>query len=191
MFAENLPRANNEAEHVHPEASAPRPASAPSVSTPTGALGQRGSAPSFLQRMDMRQKQHPREVNSFAYRKEINRMRQEARQSADRNRELNHRRQNAATARNAARTQQFRIDTPPSSPPPDPPARMQDKYDQRWLRAKAQRNPKVQMARIPQDRKEARDEQLQQKRESAAQIARKRARPDRDVPTRMRKRRAQ
>ena len=190
-FAENLPRANNEAEHVHPEASAPRPASAPSASTPTGALGQRGSAPSFLQRMEMRQKQHPREVNSFAYRTEINRMRQEARQAADRNRELNHRRQNAATARNAARTQQFRIDTPPSSPPPDPPARMQDKYDQRLLRAKTQRNPKVQMARTPQDRKEARDEQLQQKRESAAQIARKRARPDRDVLTRMRKRRTQ
>ena len=118
-------------------------------------------------------------------------MRQEARQAADRNRELNHRRQNAATARNAVRAQQFRIDTPPSSPPPDPPARMQDKYDQRLLRAKAQRNPKVQMARTPQHRKEARDEQLQQKRESAAQIARKRARPDRDVPTRMRKRRTQ
>ena len=118
-------------------------------------------------------------------------MRVDARQAADRNRELNHRRQNAATARNAARTQQFRIDTPPPSPPPDPPARMQDKYDQRLLRAKAQRNPRIQMKRAPQDRQAARDKQLQQKRESAAQIARKRARPDRDVPTRMRRRRTQ
>ena len=190
MFAENLPRANNEAEHVHPEASAPRPASAPSASTPTGALGQRGSAPSFLQRMELRQKQHPREVNSFNYRKEINRTRQDARQAADRNRELNHKRQQAVNARNAARTEQFRIDTPPS-PPPGPPARMQDKYDQRLLRAKAQRNPRIQMKRAPQDRQAARDKQLQQKRESAAQIARKRARPDRDVPTRMRRRRTQ
>ena len=193
MFAENLPRANNEAEHVRPEASAPRPASAPSASTaptPTGALGQRGSAPSFLQRMELRQKQHPREVNSFNYKKEINRTRQDARQAADRNRELNHKRQQAVNARNAARTEQFRIDTPPS-PPPDPPARMQDKYDQRLLRAKAQRNPRIQMKRAPQDRQAARDEQLQQKRESAAQIARKRARPDRDVPTRMRRRRTQ
>ena len=66
---------------------------------------------------------------------------------------------------------------------------MRDKYDQRLLRAKAQRNPRVKMAKAPQDRKEARDEQLQQKRESAAQIARKRPRADRDIPTRMRKRR--
>ena len=196
MFAENLPRANNEAEHVHPEtrpASAPTSAASASASAPigVGALSQRGSAPSFVQRMEMRQKQHPREVNSYVYRKEHNQMRQDARQAADRNRELNHKRQNAATARNAARAQNFNISTPPSSPPPDPPARMQDKYDQRLLRAKAQRNPRVKMAKAPQDRQAARGEQLQQKRESAAQIAKKRPRVDRDIPTRLRKRRTE
>ena len=124
--------------------------------------------------MELRQKQHPREVNSFAYRKEHNRMRQDARQAADRNREINHKRQNAA----AKNTANFNISTPPSSPPPDPPARMQDKYDQRLLRAKAQRNPRVKMTKAPQDRKEARDEQLAKKRESAAQAARKRTVPE-------------
>ena len=46
--------------------------------------------------MERRRQGHPKEVNSYVYRKDINRARQEARQAVERNRELNHKRQNAA-----------------------------------------------------------------------------------------------
>jgi hypothetical protein len=187
MFAENLPRANTEAEHAHPEvgtqtsvptassgtqasasmassgtqasattASSGTQASAAREATNFGALGQAGSAPSFLEKMARRQKQFPKEANHFTHRMEINRARQEARQKADRGRELNHKRQDAAAAANAARAQQFQINTPPLSPR-SPPKSLKEKYDQRLLRATAKRNPKPEMHRAPRQETKTKD----------------------------------
>ena len=138
-----------------PTAASSTQASASREATNFGALGQAGSAPSFLEKMARRQKQFPKEANHFTHRMEINRARQEARQKADRGRELNHKRQAQANT-----AQQFQINTPPLSPR-SPPKSLKDKYDQRLLRATAKRNPKPEMHRAP--RQETKDI-LQQKR---------------------------
>ena len=171
MFAENLPRANTEAEHAHPSTSTQTstPGTTSSTQTPEprvgatnfGELGQRGSAPTFLEKMAKRQAEHPKEVNKFTFRKDITRERTEARQKVERGRNLHHKRQNAATAANNARAQQFNINTPPPSPDPSPPRALKGKYDQRLLRAQGKRNPKPEMHRPP--RQETKDI-LQQKR---------------------------
>ena len=169
MYAENLPTGNTEAEHVHPETAAPPPSP-----THTGSLGARGSAPTFLERMEERRKENPqREANDFASRKDINRARQEARQAVDRNRVLNHKRRDTVAANNHARAQAFTIDTPPASRSPSPQPGMQDKYDQRLLRANAVRNPRVSKVHAASSSRDV----LSEKRQSATQIANKRPLP--------------
>jgi len=171
MYAENLPTGNTEAEHVHQESAAPSAAPAP---TPTGSLGARGSAPTFLERMEERRKENPqREANDFASRKDINRDRQQARQAVDRNRDLNHKRRDTVAAHNHARAQQFSIDTPPRSRSPSPQPGMAERYDQRLLRANAVRNPRVGKSRGATSSRDV----LSEKRQSAAQIANKRPLP--------------
>ena len=179
MFAENIPTGNTEAEHVHPEAEQVHPGATSSAPPPShwgiGPLGAAGSAPTFTERMQQRQNTF-KEANTFEYRKHINRARQEARQAADRNRELNHKR-NAPP--------QFDISTPPSSPHADPNNKMEDKYNKRMTKTMAKRNPKVEMQPAPTRPK---GELLQKKRESALQIDKKRPRAEREVFDRNRKR---
>ena len=109
-------------------------ASVPAQATNFGPLGQRGSAPSFLERMARRQQKgpHPEEANNFTYRKDLTLARTEARLKVERNKALNRK-----------RAQQFDISTPPAPPPkPRNPRfrQLKDKYDQRLMRANATRN---------------------------------------------------
>ena len=165
-FRQGMPHAPQTAHEAAAAPAAPNP-------TPTGSLGARGSAPTFLERMEERRKENPqREANDFATRKDINRARQEARQAVDRNRVLNHKRTDTVAANNHARAQSFAIDTPPRTPSPQP--GMADKYDQRLLRANAIRNPRISKMRGAAS--SSRDV-LSEKRQSATQIARKRPLP--------------
>ena len=156
-------------QNAHEAAAAP--AAPPPSPTPTGSLGARGSAPTFVERMEARRKENPKEANDFIYRKDINRARQEARQAVYRNRVLNHKRRDTVAANNHDRAQTFAIDTPPRSPSPQP--GMQEKYDKRLLRANAVRNPRVSKVRAASSSKDV----LAEKRQSAAQINRKRPLP--------------
>ena len=143
-----------------------------------------GQPQSFAERTKNRQGQF-KENEQFTFRKELNRMRQDARQAAERKSLFDKKRR---------QPMQFNIATPPS--PRDYDRRLQGKYDERLLKSIAQRNPQVkrpqtaptQNERLAQARVAA--EQAAKTR-SALQIARKRPRPERDVNTRIRKRRLQ
>jgi hypothetical protein len=167
-FRQGMPHAP---QNAHEAAAAP--AAPPPSPTPTGSLGARGSAPTFLERMEARRKENPKEANEFMYRKDINRARQETRQAVDRNRVLNHKRRDTVAAHNHARAQQFAIDTPPTSRSPSPQPGMTERYDRRLLRANAMRNPRVSKSRAASSSRDV----LSEKRQSASQIANKRPLP--------------
>ena len=153
--AEAMPR-----HHAAHEAPGPRPAPRENILP---------EPQTFQDRLRQRQEQYMQQPH-FDFRKDMNRLRQEARQAAERNVRLNQMRRVPA---------QFNISTPPSSPPPSPrdyDARLQGRYDQRLVGTMARRNPRVQR---PQTAPPRTNERLDQARQSAAQIARKRERPPR------------
>ena len=125
---------------------------------------------SFQDRLRARQEQYQgMQEPHFDFRKDMNRLRQEARQAAERNVRLNQMRRAPA---------HFNISTPASSPPPSPrdyDSKLDKKKDARLLKSKATRNPTVKRPQTAPPR----NERLAQARESAAQIDRKRERPPR------------
>ena len=195
MFAENLPRANHEAEHAQPDvdmqdpdvdmapdmdlqAAPPRGGDVRRPAPPRGVqwgAGADGPNEGFLERMEQRRRAHPMEANPFNHRQQIVRDRERQRRNADRNKDIHHRRQEEARRRNEARAQHFDM-SPPGSPR-DP---LGPKYEKRAAAAVVKRRPKVpkpQMAPTPAQRKDARVDRLQEKRTGAAQEARKRPQP--------------
>ena len=97
------------------------------------------------------------------------------RQKVERNKGLQNKR---STASSSQSSQQFNISTPPLSPR-DTPDKLQKSYDKRLVETMAKRKPIVPKLRgtpPPETQKQDREEQLQQKRASAAQIAKKRER---------------
>ena len=128
---------------------------------------------------ERRQEQYNFQRNpQFYLRKETNRFNTELRQKVERNKDLQNKRSTASSSGQMASPQQFNISTPPLSPR-DTPDKLQKSYDKRLVETMAKRKPIVPKLRgtpPPETRKQDREEQLQQKRASAAQIAKKRER---------------
>ena len=98
------------------------------------------------------------------------------RQKVERNKDLQNKR---STASSSQSPQQFNISTPPPSPRFEYDSRLEGKYNKRLVESMANRKPIVPKLRgtpPPETQKQDREEQLQQKRASAAQIAKKRER---------------
>jgi len=122
---------------------------------------------------ERRQEQYNFQRNpQFYLRKDTNRFNEELRQKVERNKDLQNKR---STASSSQSPQQFNISTPPLSPR-DTPDKLQKSYDKRLVETMAKRKPTVQKQKPPETQKQDREEQLQQKRASAAQIAKKRER---------------
>ena len=137
-------------------------------------------AESFADRMKERQEMF-KQQGHWTYRRDMNRLRQEARQASERQQELNKRREAPR------QPQQFNIASPQPSPPPSPrgaPDRLQRTYDERLLAARRMRNPTVARPKTTP----APNERLEAARQSATQIARKRERPPRGETRRTRRR---
>ena len=137
-------------------------------------------AESFANRMKARQEMF-KQQGHWTYRRDMNELRQQARQASERQQELDKKRR---------QPQQFNIASPTPSPPPSPPPsprgapdKLQQKYDQR-LQNRTARNPAVARPKTAP----APNERLAQARQSAEQIARKRERPPRENLRRTRRR---
>ena len=119
----------------------------------------------FRDRLDARREKHKRNPH-FDFRQDLNQLRQEARRATERNIDLNNRRR---------APQQFNIASPPLSPR-DPPATLQVRYGDRFAQRTAQREPQVPRPQSAPNRNQRRNEDLNRRRESAAQTARTRGR---------------
>ena len=126
---------------------------------------------------ERRQEQYNSQRNpQFYLRKETNRFNEELRQKVERNNDLQNKRSTASSSGQMASPQQFNISTPPPSPRLEYDSRLEGKYNKRLVESMANRKPTVQKQKPPETQKQDREEQLQQKRASAAQIAKKRER---------------
>ena len=168
---------------VHQSAAAAAPAAAPATATsPRGPMQQ--APQSFASRLEQRGSGF-KTGGEYAHVQANNRLRQEARQKADR--------QSTIESKRVPAPRNFNIATPSPSPPQSPrevgpSVKLQARYDERLIAHGNRRQPQMANPRPESHRNTDRRNQLKRKRESAEQIAKKRSLPPDRSTLRKRKR---